>query len=636
MKIHDLLKSPLQARIAVIGDLCLDLYYFVDTELSERSVETELPVYSVQRAKHDLGGAGNVAINCKHLGNGIVDIYGLIGDDQYGAMINRLLDQEEIGREGVLIQERAWQTHVYHKIFEGDSELPRYDMGNFNIPDNELIDRIFSLLEKKLDSYGCVIINEQIKHGLHSPYFQKKLQELMSSYEGPVLWFADCRNLNDTYPNAIHKLNNHEGRALYQAQVLQEPDDVALVQWLHKRWKKPVVLTRAENGALVCDEEKVTSIRGLHFIQSIDIVGAGDAFLSGLAVSMLNGGSISDSAMIGNFAAGVALTKLYETGHPSREEVIALSENAAYRYNPALAADPRLATYYENSDIEIITDPKSGKFSERYPEIAIFDHDGTISTLRQGWELIMRDMMISSILGDMIDQVELKTVEKVASEVDALIEKSTGVQTIIQMQHLTELVLRFGYIKDDAVLDCYGYKHIFNERLKQHIRKKIELFKQNRLALEDVTMKLSVSFLHHLYEKGVTLYLASGTDEADVVQEAELLGYASLFTGGIKGSVGNPDCDPKRQVIKQILQEVHIDTDASKAKRCIVFGDGPVEMREAARYNIPAVGLLSDEKQRFGKNMAKRNRLVLAGADLLIPDFSCKDDLIRLMGWGKS
>jgi len=31
---------------------------------------------------------------------------------------------------------------------------------------------------------------------------------------------------------------------------------------------------------------------------------------------------------------------------------------------------------------------------------------------------------------------------------------------------------------------------------------------------------------------------------------------------------------------------------------------------------------LSDEKQRFGVNRAKRARLVLAGADVLIPDFS--------------
>ena len=35
-------------------------------------------------------------------------------------------------------------------------------------------------------------------------------------------------------------------------------------------------------------------------------------------------------------------------------------------------------------------------------EYAIFDHDGTISTLREGWELIMAPVMIKAILGDTI------------------------------------------------------------------------------------------------------------------------------------------------------------------------------------------------------------------------------------------
>jgi hypothetical protein len=39
-----------------------------------------------------------------------------------------------------------------------------------------------------------------------------------------------------------------------------------------------------------------------------------------------------------------------------------------------------------------------------------------------------------------------------------------------------------------------------------------------------------------------------------------------------------------------------------------------------------------DEVRRFGWNPAKRARLIRAGADLLIPDFSQMEKLLELLG----
>jgi beta-phosphoglucomutase-like phosphatase (HAD superfamily) len=68
-------------------------------------------------------------------------------------------------------------------------------------------------------------------------------------------------------------------------------------------------------------------------------------------------------------------------------------------------------------------------------------------------------------------------------------------------------------------------------------------------------------------------------------------------------------------------------------RRCAVFGDGPVEIREARKNGAVAIGLASNEEQRFGINPRKRSRLILAGADLLIPDFSWADELVAHLGW---
>jgi phosphoglycolate phosphatase-like HAD superfamily hydrolase len=124
----------------------------------------------------------------------------------------------------------------------------------------------------------------------------------------------------------------------------------------------------------------------------------------------------------------------------------------------------------------------------------------------------------------------------------------------------------------------------------------------------------------------VRLYLASGTDETDVKREAECLGYADVFDGGIYGSIGQVDKDAKKVVIERILNEINGAFD-----QLIAFGDGPVEMREAKRRGAVAIGVASDEVRRFGLNLEKRRRLIRAGADALVPDFSQWPQLWRLL-----
>ena len=212
-----------------------------------------------------------------------------------------------------------------------------------------------------------------------------------------------------------------------------------------------------------------------------------------------------------------------------------------------------------------------------------------------------------------------------------LIARTTGVQTLLQMQALVKLVEDFGFVGADQILSAQEYKEQFNTKLLKLIHTRTARVKDGSLSVGEVTIKGAVEFLQRLADGGVTLYLASGTDEQDVVAEATLLGYAHLFQGRIYGSVGNLDKDPKRLVFEQIFGELSRSRGGSVA--CVVFGDGPVELREGKKFGATAVGLVSDERQRYGLNPAKRNRLVLAGADLLIPDFSWGEKLLQHLGW---
>jgi sugar/nucleoside kinase (ribokinase family)/phosphoglycolate phosphatase-like HAD superfamily hydrolase len=613
------LQASLPIRIAVIGDLCLDLAYRVTTEGAEVSVETGLQTYSVLSTTPSLGGACNVALNCKMLGAEEVDLYGLVGDDLFASVLDGFFDRYGIGHDGVIAQGAGWATHVYHKVFEGHTEHPRYDSGNFNEPSAESLEALFLVLENRLISYDVVIINEQVPRGLHSELFQQRLNALIASHPS-LVWIADCRRLNAVYADTIHKLNEDEGRRLIGSSLKGS----ALAQALHEHFNKAVVMTLGENGALVADGGRVERIDGIHLTGSIDAVGAGDAFLAGLVVSHARGATLVDAARVGNLAAGVSLRVLYSCGNPTVEEVMELSAGAEYRHNPERAADVREAVYYEDTPIEIVDSVEGFAF----PALAIFDHDGTISVLRQGWEAVMERMMIAAIAGERYGDLSTREIERIQSTTLGFINATTGIQTIEQMHQLVEMVASFGYVPADEILTPAEYKAIYNVHLLKMVNSRIAEFRAGRLGVEDLVMKGSVEFLHYLHERGVKLYLASGTDQADVEREAELLGYASLFEGRIFGSVGRVDADPKKVVIADILSSINVPPT-----RCVIFGDGPVEMREGRRQGLLSVGVLSDEVRRHGSNMAKRSRLILGGATVLIPDFSYRKELLELLSW---
>ncbi len=618
-----------ETSIAVIGDLCLDMYLFLTDEKSEISVETGLRTRSVSGFKHEAGGAGNIAINLKRLGASRVDIYGVSGKDPFGVALISILEKAGVNCSHIQTQDSDWNTHVYQKSYINNEEEPRNDIGNFNTAHSPVIEALISNLEANLHQYQAVIINEQIVHGYQREQFQAGLSGLIEKYENDCLWISDCRHLNHIYNRSIRKLNIHEAQALYlsvcgEKQVIPENDD--LVKWLNSHWNKPVVVTLGPEGAIAADDDgQVKSVPGINLLGQLDTVGAGDAFLSGFTLAMAAGNNLEEALNVGNFSANVSVTKLFETGHPSVDEVLEMGVSPDYRYHPDLAGDARKAVFIRDTEIELINLKKTGP-----PKVAIFDHDGTISTLRQGWEPIMRDVVINAILGESFDVVSAAELNLIESAVDTMIENTTGIQTITQMHYLRDMVRSYGFVPDDKILTPLEYKNVYNERLISMVDKRIDLFRKGFLNLADVTLKGAVDFLGQLRDAGVILYLASGTDQDDVRNEAAVLGYSEYFSGGIYGSVGDNQMDPKRKVLENIVKELPAGVTPGE---CYVFGDGPVEIREAARRGFTGIGLVSDEKQRFGINPEKRSRLILGGAQALIPDFSWISTLINYLEW---
>jgi rfaE bifunctional protein kinase chain/domain len=626
-KIRKILNDISSVKIIVAGDFCLDAYWFIDEAMSEISVETNEVTRPVRQQRYSLGGAGNVTNNLARMGIKDIRAFGVIGTDPFGSEMVRIMNETGIQTRNMLVQKDVWYTHTYAKPYIDDKELNRVDFGNYNQLSDETADILINNLNNEIPEVDIVLINQQVPSGIHTGYFKKRLLEVIRKYPGKI-FIVDSRNFNDYYDGTIRKMNDTEASRL--CGLKRKPDEeipfsevVSSARNLFERFGKPLFITRGSKGSLTIDQSGICEIPGLMIISKVDTVGAGDSYLAGAASALAAGYNMEIAARLGTFVAGVTVQKLFQTGTATPEEILAIGEDPDFIYSPDLADNIRQAEYLNNTEIEIVT-----KWKHK-PQIlhAIFDHDGTISTLREGWELIMAPMMIKAILGDKYLMAEESQIRKVKAQVDEYIDKTTGIQTLAQMKGLVGLVRDFGFVPEEKILDEFGYKKIYNDELLIMVNERAKKFNNGELTVDDFTIKGALPLLQKLFSSGVKLYLASGTDEEDVKKEAIVLGYAHLFAGRIYGAVGDINKEAKKIVLDRILDII----GESASGKVATFGDGPVEIRETRKRSGITIGVASNELKRFGLNEKKRTRLIKAGADIIIPDFSQYQYLLSLL-----
>ena len=622
-----LLHAIARTRIGIIGDFCLDAYLILDGSASEISLETGLPTRPVHTQRYSLGGAGNVASNLRAMGAGSVAAFGVIGNDPFGKEMRDLLRGLGIDDGGLLRQDSGWSTNVYVKPHERNREEPRIDFGNFNRLTAESAARLLEALESALPRLDIVIINEQVLSGIHAPEFRESLAELIRRHPDRR-FIVDSRHYSDAYAGAMRKINVREALALHGNLPIPDGEVPAelirsVAQGLHRRWGTTLFVTRGDEGAIVVEEGKIEEIPALLITAPVDPVGAGDSVIAGIAAALAAGATPVEAATFGGFVAGVTVQKLFQTGTASPEEITRIGSDPDYRFRTELARHPERALFLSESEIEVVTAPPGQRRFTHF----LFDQDGTLSTLRQGWEEIMEPMMIEAILGKRGAGVDPELKAQIVSTVREFIDRTTGVQTLVQMRGLADLVRQFHFVPEEEILDPKGYKDLYNKALVRMVHDRMGRLRRGELDREDFALKRALPFLNAVAERGGTLYLASGTDQEDVVREAEALGYAHLFGKRIYGSVGDITKDAKRTVLERILKEIGPEAMGS----VVAIGDGPVEIRETQKRGGYTIGIASSEIRRFGLNQAKRKRLVEAGADLIIPDYSQLDRLLSIL-----
>jgi len=243
----------------------------------------------------------------------------------------------------------------------------------------------------------------------------------------------------------------------------------------------------------------------------------------------------------------------------------------------------------------------------------LFDFDGTLSLIREGWQGIMIPMMVEILQG--LETAE--TEQELTAAVTEFVDRLTGKQTIYQMIELCAQIEKRG----GTPLDPLRYKRQYLDRLWTRIEHRVVGLKNGGLSPVDMAVPGTFEVLQNLKDRGVVCYLASGTDQPYVLDEAEALGITPYFAGGqepprIYGARDEYKLFSKALVISDILR-VH----SLSGSQLLTFGDGFVEIEETKAVGGIAVGVATDEVNRRGVNEWKRNRLIQAGADIIIPDF---------------
>ena len=239
----------------------------------------------------------------------------------------------------------------------------------------------------------------------------------------------------------------------------------------------------------------------------------------------------------------------------------------------------------------------------------LFDFDGTLSLIREGWPQIMVPMFM-----EMTPQKPGESPEGLRQLLTDDILRLNGKQTIYQMMQLAERVKERGGIPKEPL----WYKHEYLRRLNDRIQDRLKGLQSDQRQPNDFLVHGSRALLESLRAQGLTLYLASGTDEPFVKQEAALLQVAEFFGPHIYGAKDDYKAFSKAMIIDKILTDHGI-----QGSQLLAFGDGYVEIQNTKQVGGMAVAVASDESNNGSGRMDpwKRERLLGVGADVVIPDY---------------
>ena len=325
-EVVDILEKIRQVKVCLVGDICLDLYWRADMKKSRLSRETPHYPLPVVDESYSPGAGGNVLNNIHALNVGNVTCISAIGSDWRGFLLTSWMKEHGLNTS-CLISRDTGVTPCYCKplrmgISDVVYEDPRLDFENYEALSQEDEEKILQALDIAAEQADIIAVSDQFLCGVITPKIRQRLCQLSSKI--PVV--VDSRDRITDYSGVIVKPNEVEAAAAIGRDIsgldLSVEDYAQIAADLAQKNDRPVIVTLGALGALWCESD-CTFAPAVKAKPPVDIVGAGDTFLSAFCCAYAACKDGAKAVAFANLASAVTVKKIGTTGTASPAEIIA-------------------------------------------------------------------------------------------------------------------------------------------------------------------------------------------------------------------------------------------------------------------------------------------------------------------------
>lgn len=306
---RDLLARFSKARVLVVGDVYLDEnVYGVVTGVS---LEAPIPIYEVHERRHNPGAAGNAACNVAALGAKTYMV-GYVGNDANADIVRKEFALRNVDTSGVVVHPTR-ATNTYGKLRAGGFNIPTQEILRTDTPapvfvEGEVEDQIVANIRARAPEVDAIVVTDQVK----SVATRRVLDTVVEcATQHGLLTVGDSRARAGEFRGFdVMVPNDREAGIGTGIDVVDEASLNAAGKALLKTCKNAAV-TRGQHGIRVfaSDGSIADFPTTVDPASVVDVTGAGDTVTAAVAVTLVAGGSLHDAAIIGNYAAGVAVAQ---------------------------------------------------------------------------------------------------------------------------------------------------------------------------------------------------------------------------------------------------------------------------------------------------------------------------------------
>jgi len=298
---NELFKKFNNKKIAVVGDLMLDAYYW--GQVKRISPEAPVPVVEIEKQFSRFGGAANVAYNIIKLEAFPIPI-GVIGDDQTGVELRNLMKEANITDEGVII-DSARPTTAKTRVIADNQHIVRIDKESKENVGQNIEEKIITRFKDICNNLDAVILQDYNK-GVLTKNVICEIIKIANANNVIITVDPKFDNFFEYKNVTVFKPNKKETEEAYGIRIENSNKFInAGTRLLNDLNPKYVLLTLSEEGVALFSRNKLEKKIPTKARKVADVSGAGDTVISTLTVALAAGAEISDAAYLANYAGGL-------------------------------------------------------------------------------------------------------------------------------------------------------------------------------------------------------------------------------------------------------------------------------------------------------------------------------------------